>query len=55
MTSSHTDFSALLPQNLDKVIEGWLIDDMPSFDVGGLVVGTEEKKARLLKKNELVE
>ena len=51
MASSHTDFSALLPQNLEQVIQGWLHDDMPSFDVGGLVVGTEEKKAKLLMKS----
>ena len=51
MSSHHTDFSALLPQNLEQVIQGWLTDDMPSFDVGGLVVGTEEKKAKLLMKS----
>lgn len=45
------DFSALLPQNLDAVIEGWLQDDMPSFDVGGLVVGSDEKEAQLLMKS----
>jgi nicotinate-nucleotide pyrophosphorylase (carboxylating) len=46
-----TDFSALLPQNLKSVIEGWVHDDMPSFDVGGLVVGDEEKQAQLLMKS----
>lgn len=51
MASSQTDFTALLPQNIDEVIQGWLSDDMPSFDVGGLVVGTEEKKAKLLMKS----
>jgi len=51
MTATQTDFSALLPQNLDQVIQGWLADDIPSFDVGGLVVGTEEKKAKLLMKS----
>jgi nicotinate-nucleotide pyrophosphorylase (carboxylating) len=45
------DFSALLPQNLDQVVRGWLADDMPSFDVGGLVVGRETKKAKLLMKS----
>jgi nicotinate-nucleotide pyrophosphorylase (carboxylating) len=49
--SGTTDFSTLLPRNLDSVIEGWLQDDMPSFDVGGLVVGSEEKKAELLMKS----
>ena len=50
-SSQQTDFSALLPQNLEQVIQGWLADDIPSFDVGGLVVGTEEKKAKLLMKS----
>jgi nicotinate-nucleotide pyrophosphorylase (carboxylating) len=45
------DFSALLPQNLEQIIRGWLIDDMPSFDVGGLVVGMEIKKAQLFMKS----
>lgn len=45
------NFASLLPQNLDAVIEGWIHDDMPSFDVGGLVVGNEEKKAQLLMKS----
>ena len=48
---SNIDFSALLPMNIDSVIEGWLHDDMPSFDVGGLVVGCEEKKAQLFMKS----
>lgn len=50
-SSGSPDFSTLLPQNLDSVIEGWLQDDMPSFDVGGLVVGSDEKKAQLLMKS----
>lgn len=51
MTTEQQDFSALLPQNLDQVIQGWLTDDMPSFDVGGLVVGTQQKQAQLLMKS----
>lgn len=50
-SSGTTDFSTLLPQNIDSVLEGWLQDDMPSFDVGGLVVGSDEKKAQLLMKS----
>ena len=38
--SDTTNFSALLPQNLESIIAGWLHDDMPSFDVGGIVVGS---------------
>jgi nicotinate-nucleotide pyrophosphorylase (carboxylating) len=48
---SNPDFSPLLPQDLDQILHGWLRDDMPSFDVGGLVVGTEEKQAQLLMKS----
>jgi nicotinate-nucleotide pyrophosphorylase (carboxylating) len=46
-----TNFASLLPPNLKSVVEGWIHDDMPSFDVGGLVVGNEEKKAQLLMKS----
>lgn len=46
-----TNFETLLPQNLKAVIDGWIHDDMPSFDVGGLVVGNETKEARLLMKS----
>lgn len=46
-----TDFSTLLPSNVNSVIKGWIHDDMPSFDVGGLVVGSDEKKAQLLMKS----
>jgi len=49
--SQQEDFSALLPQNIDQVIQGWLSDDIPSFDVGGLVVGMGEKNAKLLMKS----
>lgn len=48
---SHTNFESLLPQNLKSVVDSWIHDDMPSFDVGGLVVGNEEKKAQLLMKS----
>jgi nicotinate-nucleotide pyrophosphorylase (carboxylating) len=51
MSSDPTDFSSLLPHNLESVVEGWIHDDMPSFDVGGLVVGDEEKQAQLLMKS----
>lgn len=48
---NHTNFSSLLPQNLKSVVDGWIQDDMPSFDVGGLVVGNETKQAQLLMKS----
>ena len=35
------DFAALLPiREIEKVVEGWVLDDIPGFDVGGLVVAT---------------
>ncbi|CAB9496313.1 nucleotide pyrophosphorylase [Seminavis robusta] len=48
-----TDFSALLPQGqIRKVVQQWLDDDMPSMmDVGGLVVGTAEREAKLWMKS----
>jgi nicotinate-nucleotide pyrophosphorylase (carboxylating) len=47
-----TDFSTLLPQtNIQPIIRGWLNDDMPTFDVGGLVVGSAPKKAILYMKS----
>jgi nicotinate-nucleotide pyrophosphorylase (carboxylating) len=49
--TTRQDFSALLPPNLDSVVRGWLADDVPSFDVGGLVVGTEERTAELYMKS----
>ena len=45
------DFAHLLPEHVNAKILQWLEDDMPSFDVGGLVVGTEEKCAQLLLKS----
>ena len=48
---SHTNFEALLPQNLESVVDSWIHDDMPSFDVGGLVVGIEEMKYQLVMKS----
>jgi nicotinate-nucleotide pyrophosphorylase (carboxylating) len=47
-----TDFSTLLPQtNIQPVIRNWLNEDMPTFDVGGLVVGSSQKKALLYMKS----
>ena len=54
MTSndSPTDFSTLLPQtNIKPIIQRWLTEDMPTFDVGGLVVGSAPKKALLYMKS----
>lgn len=44
------DFSTLLPQHIDRAIQQWLEDDAPSFDVGGMVVGSEVQSANLFMK-----
>ena len=47
-----TDFSTLLPQTtIDPAIRSWISEDMPTFDVGGLVVGSEHKTAILYMKS----
>jgi len=51
-TNKPIDYSALLPTlNLRPIIRSWLADDMPTFDVGGLVVGTAPKTAHLYMKS----
>jgi nicotinate-nucleotide pyrophosphorylase (carboxylating) len=47
-----TDFASLLPQaQVDAIVQQWVHDDMPSFDVGGLVVGDIERQAVLWMKS----
>jgi len=51
--SSLVDFSNLLPHEaqMDKIVQEWIVDDMPSsFDIGGLVVGNTPKTATLWMK-----
>mmetsp|Transcript_9103 Transcript_9103/g.13541 ORF Transcript_9103/g.13541 Transcript_9103/m.13541 type:complete len:320 (+) Transcript_9103:140-1099(+) len=51
--TNNVKYSALLPPtNLQPIISQWLRDDHPSFDVGGLVVGTAPKTAKLYMKSE---
>jgi nicotinate-nucleotide pyrophosphorylase len=50
--SSQIDFTCILPtDHVDKMIKEWLHEDMPSFDVGGLVVGSEIQRAQLWMKS----
>eukprot|EP00548_Thalassiothrix_antarctica_P003299 CAMPEP_0194133038 /NCGR_PEP_ID=MMETSP0152-20130528/3354_1 /TAXON_ID=1049557 /ORGANISM="Thalassiothrix antarctica, Strain L6-D1" /LENGTH=283 /DNA_ID=CAMNT_0038828267 /DNA_START=21 /DNA_END=869 /DNA_ORIENTATION=+ len=52
ITASTSDYSLLLPQGqIKQLVEQWMQDDHPSFDVGGLVVGNSVKAARLLLKS----
>ena len=46
------DYAALLPQTqVDTTVRAWIDDDMPSFDVGGLVVGSKPATAQLWMKS----
>ncbi|KAM9973139.1 hypothetical protein ACTFIR_012514 [Dictyostelium discoideum] len=45
------EISQLLPKfKIEKIIKEWLEEDIPSFDYGGCVVGSDEKVAHLLGK-----
>lgn len=45
-------FATLLPQHqIDVIVQQWLHDDMPSLDVGGLVVGEVPREATLWMKS----
>lgn len=46
------DFGHLLPFNWQKVVEAWLDEDIPSFDIGGFVVGDKEETAILYGKSD---
>jgi nicotinate-nucleotide pyrophosphorylase (carboxylating) len=43
--------AALLPPLYRELVRGYLRDDAPAFDVGGFVVGSAEREARLLCKH----
>ncbi|CAH0481180.1 unnamed protein product [Peronospora belbahrii] len=49
---SSTNFAHLLPPSWTKHVQMWFEDDIPSFDVGGFVVGETEETALLLGKSE---
>jgi len=49
---SSCNFSALLPtRQIESAVEQWINDDMPSFDVGALVVADRQGKAELYMKS----
>lgn len=52
MTTPPSDLSALLPPHWKDEIVRWIEQDMPKWDVGGLVVGTAPHHAMLLGKSE---
>lgn len=45
-------FEHVLPQNWGKILQGWLDEDIPGFDVGGFVVGSKIETAVLYGKSE---
>mmetsp|Transcript_10480 Transcript_10480/g.14804 ORF Transcript_10480/g.14804 Transcript_10480/m.14804 type:complete len:302 (+) Transcript_10480:106-1011(+) len=46
------DYAAVLPkQNIQNIVSQWISEDMPTFDIGGLVVGSEPKCAHLYLKS----
>jgi nicotinate-nucleotide pyrophosphorylase (carboxylating) len=51
--NKNMDYSTLLPKsNLKPMIQSWLIEDHPTFDIGGFVVGTSIKTANLYMKSD---
>lgn len=51
-SSSIVDYQALIPEErLDDIVRQWILDDIPSFDVGSLVVGTNQQQATLWMKS----
>mmetsp|Transcript_38876 Transcript_38876/g.76625 ORF Transcript_38876/g.76625 Transcript_38876/m.76625 type:complete len:866 (-) Transcript_38876:256-2853(-) len=50
--SNKQDFASLLPVHWRKEVEGWVRDDCPSFDIGGLVVGEKLEEAYLFGKSD---
>ena len=52
MATTPANFEAVIPaERLDDIVKQWIFDDIPSFDVGGLVVGTSPQKATLWLKS----
>jgi len=45
------NYANLLPAHVKETVAQWIADDMPSFDVGGLVVGNDIMSAQLWMKS----
>ena len=44
-------FEGLIPEaKLTSLVKDWLLEDVPSFDIGGAVVGTKKETATLFCK-----
>lgn len=46
------EYEHLLPRNWEKLVQAWLDEDIPSFDVGGFVVGGKKETAVLYGKTD---
>lgn len=42
----------MLPRNWEKLVQTWLDEDIPGFDIGGYVVGSKEETAILYGKTD---
>lgn len=51
---STMDFENLLPKEFNVELSKWLHEDIPSFDIGGFVVGNKPSKATLLGKSNAI-
>ena len=49
--SSEVGFQHILPPHCLKLVQSWLREDIPSFDIAGVVVGNKPEKAVLLCKS----
>ncbi|TMW64439.1 hypothetical protein Poli38472_013061 [Pythium oligandrum] len=49
--ADRSDFAHLLPPSWKKHVQLWLEDDIPSYDIGGFVVGETQETAFLLGKS----
>ncbi|EGD75991.1 nicotinate-nucleotide pyrophosphorylase [Salpingoeca rosetta] len=51
-TAGTKAYDGLIPEGrLDELVRAWLAEDVPSFDIGGAVVGTKQETATLLCKS----
>ena len=48
------DFENLIPQEFNLELSKWLHEDIPSFDIGGFVVGDKPSKATLFGKSNAI-
>lgn len=46
------EYEHLLPRNWETLVQTWLDEDVPGFDVGGYVVGSKEETAILYGKTD---